>query len=504
MAKIIYFYQGLSLRQYCLSHKINYDCILARIEDLKKVKPNLNSDEIVTEALEKYQDPRCRFTYQGLSLRSYCEKHNYSYQRIYRRIKNLTDAEEIKAKLNNFFATNPTKRIPRYKIDGLSLKKYCALKKYIYPTIKTYIANIREANPHLSDDEIVSAAIEYYKKYHEYKEIWFYHGERLVDYCKKNNLSYANIFSYLDKMNISNPQDISDEDLNNAIKKYYVKVRKDAFAKLKNCQTEEEYQEIITILNIDKTSVDLVKTFNYNTLKAIYFVWYFGKEQNNKISLNIKRINTILKCVGRIDLFEINFLLGYYYSGIYDTRQLIYNKIFLSIRKIVSNLSKIYHILPNSDYYQELKSEADLLAFEFIERTNSRYIGQIISYMNAYITGCLKRKIIRDLKENDLLSLNNKISFNTKKEYIENLSDTPSIVDTSYFSDEMLTIIKKLSPIEQKYIVLRYQSLYEDNEIAEILNLSLADILDLQNRLLTKLKNNTQIQSICLQKKIII
>ena len=82
MAKIIYFYQGLSLRQYCLSHKINYDCILARIEDLKKVKPNLNSDEIVTEALENYQDPRCRFTYQGLSLRSYCEKHNYSYQRI--------------------------------------------------------------------------------------------------------------------------------------------------------------------------------------------------------------------------------------------------------------------------------------------------------------------------------------------------------------------------------------------------------------------------------------
>ena len=288
--------------------------------------------------------------------------------------------------------------------------------------------------------------------------------------------------------------------LNEAIKKYHLKIRKDAFARLNNCQTEEEYQEIITILNIDKASVDLVKTFNYSTIRAIYFVWYFGKEQNGKISLDVKRINTVLKCVGRIDLFEINFLLGYYYSGIYDTRQLIYNKIFLSIRKIVSDLSKIYHILPNSDYYLELKSEADLLAFEFIERTNSRYIGQIISYMNAYITGCLKRKILRDLKENDKLSLNSKIKYDSKKEFLDNLSDSSSMVDTSYFSDEMLNIIKSLTSIEQKYIILRFQNLLDDEEIAAILHMPLEDVIILQNQTLTKLKNNNQINKLMLKR----
>ncbi len=496
----VYFYQGLSLRQYCAKNDVSYSRILARINDLKKINPDLSATEIVKKAIEDYQDPRCRFTYQGTSLRQYCLTHDYNFQRIYRHIKDLTDINEINHKLAAYFADDPTKRIPRYKIEGLSLKKYCDLKGYIYPTLKTYIANIREANPKLSDDEIVSAAIEYYKKHHEYKEIWFYHGERLVDFCKRNNLSYANIFSYLDHMNIPNPQDISDEELNEAIKKYHIKIRKDAFVKLNNCQTEEEYQEIISILNIDKASVDLVKTFNYSTIKAIYFVWYFGKEQNGKILLDIKRINTVLKCVGRIDLFEINFLLGYYYSGIYDTRQLIYNKIFLSIRKIVSDLSKIYHILPNSDYYLELKSEADLLAFEFIDRTNSRYLGQIISYMNAYITGCLKRKIIRDLKENDQLSLNSKIKFDSAKEYLDNLSDTSSMVDTSYFSDEMINIIKTLSPIEQKYIILRFQNLLDDDEIAEILNIPLEEILILQNQALTKLKNNDQINKLILKR----
>lgn len=496
----LYFYQGLSLRQYCAENDVKYSRILARINDLKKINPDLPVAEIIKKAIEDYQDPRCRFTYQGMSLRQYCLTHDYNFQRIYRRIKDLTDINEINHRLAAYFADDPTKRIPRYKIAGLSLKKYCDLKGYIYPTLKTYIANIRETNPHLSDDEIVSAAIEHYKQHHEYKELWFYHGERLVDFCKRNNLSYANIFSYLDHMNIPNPQDISDEELNEAIKKYHLKVRKDAFAKLNNCQTEEEYQEIITLLNIDKASVDLVKTFNYSTIRAIYFVWYFGKEQNGKISLDIKRINTVLKCVGRIDLFEINFLLGYYYSGIYDTRQLIYNKIFLSIRKIVSDLSKIYHILPNSDYYQELKSEADLLAFEFIERTNSRYIGQIISYMNAYITGCLKRKILRDLKENDKLSLNSKIKFDSKKEFLDNLSDTSSMVDTSYFSDEMINIIKSLTSLEQKYIILRFQNLLDDDEIAEILKMPLEDVLILRDQALTKLKNNNQIQKLMLKR----
>ena len=492
----VYFYHGLSLGQYCAKNNINYSRILARIKDLKKINPDLSADEIVKKAIEDFQDPRCRFTYQGMSLRQYCLLHDYNFQRIYRQIKDLTDIDEINSKLAAYFADDPTKRIPRYKIEGLSLKKYCELKGYIYPTVKTYVTNFREANPHLQDNEIAKLAIEYYQQNHIAKEIWFYHGERLVDYCKRNNLSYASIFSYLDHMNIANPKDISDEDLNEAIKKYRIKIRKDAFKRLKNCQTEADYQEVISTLKIDTESIKLVKAFNYDTIRAIYFVWYFGKEKNGLISLDIKRINTVLKCVRRIDLFEINFLLGYYYSGIYDTRQLIYNKIFLSIRKIVSDLCKKYNIKFNSDYHLELKSEADLLAFEFIERTNSRYIGQIISYMNAYISNCLKRKILKDLQENDNISLNKKRYLDSKKEIIDDLSDSSPPIDRLYFSDEMYNVIKSLSLLEQKYISLRFQYLLDDDEIAEILNIPLEDVLILQNQALTKLKNNNQIKKL--------
>ncbi len=157
---------------------------------------------------------------------------------------------------------------------------------------------------------------------------------------------------------------------------------------------------------------------------------------------------------------------------------------FLSVRKILINLVKDYGINFNSDYYEELKTEADMLIFDFIDRTSSRYIGQIISYMNAYIKGNLKGKIIHDLFEQNQDFLNKVIyKINNKEE-----------INTTYFSDDMLKLIESLDNIEQRYIILSFKELYEDEEIANLWNISLEQVLEIRAKTLEKLRQNENIK----------
>ncbi len=405
----------------------------------------------------------------------------------------MTSQKEVEDTINACIEAGPKKPKPSYKVDGLTLRKYTLLHGYVYPTMRTYVQEIRKKYPNKSDNEIALLAVKHYEENHIFKELWFYKGERLIDYCKRNNLTYQSILSYLQHMDIKDSKNIPEEAMELAIKKYYIKIRKDSFEKLKFCHEEEEFKEISNLLNIDWDSVKLVMSFNFDYLRAIYFVWYFGKEKEGFIKLDKRRIETVYHCLKKVDLLEINFLLGYYYAGIYDTKQLIYNKLFFSVRKIVTDLVKIYEIKFNSDYHEELNAEANMLIFDFINRTNSRYLGQIISYMNAYIKGCLKRKIIRDLSEQEKDSLNKMAYRNSNKEVIDTIAMKP-IIDTSYFSDDMIKIIKSLDKIEQRYIILKFKELYEDEEIANLLGISLEQVLELREKTLEKLRQDENIK----------
>ncbi len=429
----------------------------------------------------------------GISLNKYCKEHGLNYNNIRKKITNKTSQKEIEEIINSYIKVSPKSSKPSYKIDGLSLRQYALVHNYIYPTLRTYAQEIRKKYPDKSDNEIALLAVKHYEENHAFKELWFYKGERLVDYCKRNNLTYKTIFSYLYCMDIKDRNNIPDWAIKLAIKKYNIKIRKDCFKKLKLCQKEEEFKKITNLLNIDWDSVKLVMSFNFDCLKAIYFVWYFGKEKDSLIKLDKKRIKNVYNCLKKVDLLEINFLLGYYYTGIYDTRQLIYNKLFLSVRKIVINLINTYEIKYNYDYHEELKAEADMLIFDFINRTNSRYLGQIISYMNAYIKGRLKAKIIRDLPNHKQYSLNKIAYQDSNKEIIDTLVVKP-IIDISYFSIDMINIIKSLDIIEQKYIILRFKKLFEDEEIASLLDISLVQVLEIREKALEKLRQDKNIK----------
>ncbi len=87
----------------------------------------------------------------------------------------------------------------------------------------------------------------------------------------------------------------------------------------------------------------------------------------------------------------------------------------------------------NKDYHEELKAEADMLVFAAINSPKKcGIVDQVISYINAYV--------------------------------IDN--------------------------IEQKYIILRFKELYEDEEIASLLNISLEQVLEIREKTLERLRQD--------------
>ena len=148
-----------------------------------------------------------------------------------------------------------------------------------------------------------------------------------------------------------------------------------------------------------------------------------------------------------------------------------------------------------------MKAYADSLLFSFIESTNSRYLGQIVSYMNAYIEGYLKGYILSELKEKENVSLNEYVypDSKNKKEKIETLTSGTSI-NTEYFSEDLLNILNNLSILERRFIILKYQKQCDNDEISNILNMSLSDIEKLDINILNKLREREDIKLLLLNK----
>ena len=453
------------------------------------------SDEIIEEEVSGFIDSKTKYTYQGMSLKKYCEMNNINYQKIYTRLKRLKDKSLVNKMISDYMNeannTNDKKR-KNHNIDGMTLREYCIVHGIVYPTIKTYLQNILKENPNLEDDEALRRALDYYNKKHVFKEKFFYHGEKLSDFCRRNNYTYNTIWMYL-KIYVKNSFDITDEEIEKAIKKYKIKMRKDSFKEIDKKETLSDCIDILKYLNVDIDSVNLVMSFGFDFKKAIYFVWYFGIEENNVISITKERIREVYSNLGNLEKLEINELLGYYKSGLYDTRTIMYNNCLFAIRKIAISLTKKYYGFID---YEDIKAHADSLFMIFIEHTSSRYLGQIICYMNSFISGALTEYIVNEKKEIGDFSLNDKIG-DSEKEIINFYSDMYDF-ESEIINSDLSFFLDKLSVLECQFIILKYEKMYSDYEISKILYID--DVDSFNKAILDKLRENEDIKKLFLTK----
>lgn len=199
-----YNYKGMTLRQYCIKNNLNYNGIVKKINVLKKIEKykKYTNNELVKLVIEtNLYENRNEYYYNGISLKQYCEENNLNYNYIKNKINKLKKNENYREYSNEelvkleIISVSKKKRVKHY-YKGVPLKQYCMENNIYYQTILQRINKLKmyEQFKDYSEDEIITLAIENCMPNKKYKNsIYLYKGIPLNKYCLDNNLNYRTI-----------------------------------------------------------------------------------------------------------------------------------------------------------------------------------------------------------------------------------------------------------------------------------------------------------------------
>ena len=194
-----YYYDGISLSEYCKTHGIKVNSIITGISR-KKNNPkykDLSEQEIVNMVMKQYGNSK-KYMYGGMTLRQYCKKNDIHDQTIYSRIRqlkkdhpDLIDDDLVRLAMDDY-VDNSTK----YYYLGIPLSEFCRRNPDLsYHSIVDYIRSKKKENPTLNDEEIIKLYLS--SEHNRYR--YYYHGIPLKVYCEENDINYKNIINYIHK-----------------------------------------------------------------------------------------------------------------------------------------------------------------------------------------------------------------------------------------------------------------------------------------------------------------
>lgn len=169
-----YYYDGYILKKYCEISGINYNSVRHRIKKIRLIDPKLSNNELARIALNEdiYNNyiidefRKSKYYYQGVSLKNYCERMMLDYYRILSRIRLLRGKVDeniiIETALNDnkYHCVINERKVNKYHLyRGYTLKKYCKLNNFDYVKVLAEICKIDESNTNMSVDEVVDLAI---------------------------------------------------------------------------------------------------------------------------------------------------------------------------------------------------------------------------------------------------------------------------------------------------------------------------------------------------------
>jgi hypothetical protein len=443
MKKSTYYYENIPLRDYCNLNNINYNTIMSRIRILKSVNKETPDNLIIEEAINSFNDRRCQYTYNGLSLKKYCEINNYNYNKIYRKIKNLSEEEATK-EIELYIKSNPSKQKRKVKINGLFLKNYCEKYNYKYSTVKFYLKRIKKSTTTLTELQCIKKALLNYQINDIYKSKYFYNNEDIHTFCRRRKLNYLNFISILKNIEIKDTYNISSEELTNILKLYKEKELNTIFSNLSTTKKDT----IKRVLHIDISNINYSKREEY-----ILKNWFL--ENNSSLSK----------------------LLGYYKLHLEDTRELLINELSYLEDKNINKLIMQYNIKDNN-YINELYSYTRYLMYELIETNNYNEDNLIIDYFDRNIYLYLSNKINKDK------TFSSSLVEGKKPKKVTNLVNTNPVIINSYLEDKILS----LEILNQQVIIYLYIFNYSYEDVSNILNLSISEIKKIEKLSLKYLK----------------
>ncbi len=459
---IIYYYNGIPLKDYVAQHNLNVSSIRCSIlrKQLKSDKP---LQEIINECVESYQKFSIKYFYNDIPLVTFCNNVGLNYYTvIHKYLDEYSENKEISIdcaikEIVDYYLENPCQVQTKYYFNNQSLAKFCDEKGYPYLAIWRRIKTIETKGNLLSTDEIVEQAI---KKYE-------------------------------DRLQINKINEI--------------------FNKLKNNKTNnlDEIKGICSFLKIDFGNViDLTNMgFTYN--QAINMIWYFYDETIDEYKIiTDKKIQSVfnlidkLKKVGtNIEEFELYDFIGIYKSELYDSRNEILARQQKYIRHTIFSLCKNYRIDVNTNNFLDFESELKLYFIALINKISVNIYGQIIKYMDLTIKGYFRKYLKQYKIQNNCLSLDAaKYSNDGSKtgkpliDYIADSNNSYERLENTSFSSNMLEVLSTLSPEDLSFIILKFQENYTDIELSEYFKIDIEEVQKREVELLSLLKDNPNIK----------
>ncbi len=208
----------MSLRQYCILHDLNFGTICSRIASLKKQNPTLTNDELVTKAVDEFENQNYTLFYHGVPLKEWCSKNpDVNYNTLRGHI--LTVREKFPDKTVDEIVDEYLKKehfgIYRYYYCGIPLRQYCDEKNISYTAVVARIQRYQKKHDVSSDDELVNLIMD---KYEPFSPKYMYGGVSLSSYCHNNDISYYSVVSYVKRKLEKNRNSDVDSLIAEAIK----------------------------------------------------------------------------------------------------------------------------------------------------------------------------------------------------------------------------------------------------------------------------------------------
>lgn len=514
-----YMYKGITLRQYCEQNNLSYYSIVSFVKRRLSKNKLLNIDDLIDEGIQTINRYGIIYYYNGVPLKDYCIENNLNASSIRCAIFRKQSKTNLPLQeIVNDCVESYQKFTIKYYYDGESLLSYCNKIGLNYNTVIQVYLDKYSSKSDVSTDDTIKEIVDYYIEHPPIKTKYYFGEQSLAKFCNENGYSYFAIWSRIKALENKDELENTEQRIEQSIKKYEerleIKKINETFEQLKQgkINSSEEIIEICEFLKVDYENVlDLINmNFSYN--QAINMIWYFSDKTNsqNYKLITDKKVKKLFSFVEQIKQsseknindFELYDLIGIYKSELYDARNEILLRQKRYIYKTIYSLCSNHNITVNKNNFEDFESEIKMYLIILLNRTNLNIYGQIIKYMDLTIKGYFRTYLRNYKKQNVSLSLDDtkfskdKGIKNSKSriDYIADPKNQYTELEETSFSSNMMKVLSNLSQQDLSFVMLKFQENYNDDELAEYFHINIDEIKEKENSILSMLKNDDSIK----------
>lgn len=513
-----YLYKGITLREYCIQNDLSYYSVVSFVKRKLARGSNKSIDDLIDEGIKTINRYGIIYYYNGISLKDYAKQNALNASSIRCAIlrKRLRSNKPLQEIINEC-VENYQKFSIKYFYDGIPLITYCNSIGLNYNTvINKYLDEYADYvdKKNISIDDAIKEIVDYYIENPPIRTKYYFNNHSLARFCDINGYPYFAIWNRIKTLEAKDESLNSEQIVEKAIKKYEDRLEinriNEIFNKLKSGNINE-IKDICEFLKIDFENISDLLDMDFSYNQAINMVWYFSdvKNEDDYKMITDKKIKDIFVLIDKlkkpdieIEKIELYDLIGIYKSELYDSRNEMLQRQNKYIHKIIISLCREYEVNVNGSNYEDFESELKLYFITFVNRVNLNIYGQIIKYIDLTIKGYFRTYLKKYKRENssfsfDVAKYSNNKGTRKEKPLIDFIADSNNsyldIEDIS-FSSNMLEILETLPKDDLSLIMLKYQENYSDEELAYYLNLTVDEVRKKEIEILTLLKNNDSIK----------